>query len=255
MGINFQERVMFYTDSDSWIHKWLTNRHILPPLQFEGFQSFFTKGIGTSYVSNLPKERRCKTRSRAQSNFGLCDWPCSAYYELKIHFPLWKIKLTAWTSSIGINLGLSLQPGDRIVPLPHMHICITVLGILQQSCFLVHGSAGCVTSEHIWTRHWCADLWSQLPAVCPGGCCDLRRTHSGQLLCDSPALLRASAFSSQRSWCDGPTLLLPKSSCLDGWWYRICQRWQVHVFCKPLWKSYKWALVIQNRRKRNLLVF
>lgn len=118
--------------------------------------------------------------------------------------------------------------------------------------FLIRGSAGCVTSGHRWTRHWCADLWSQLPAASPGGCCDLRRTHSGQLLCGSPALLRASAFSSQRSWCDDPTLLLPKSSCLDGWWYQICQRWQVHVFCKPLWKSYKWTPVIQNRRKRNL---
>lgn len=84
MGINFQERVIFYTDSDSWIQKLVTNRHILPPPQLEGFQSFFTKDTGTSYVSNLPKERCCKTCSRTQSDLFqvfVCDWPRSACYE------------------------------------------------------------------------------------------------------------------------------------------------------------------------------
>lgn len=126
---------------------------------------------------------------------------------------------------------------------PHPGLNYSVRSCFIDPTFPVQDSAERVTSEYISTRYWCGDLLHQLPAVCHWGFCGLRRTQNGQLRCGSQALLRASVFSSQRSWCDDPTLLLLKSSCLGGWWYQICQHWQVCVFSEPVWESYRWVLI------------
>lgn len=179
MGINFQERVMFYTDSEFWIHKWLTNRLpcpwqgvwtrwylkvpsdpnpsvilcsiLCPHGSLRDFSPFSQKEILAQVIS-ATCQRKAVLKPVAElkvtcSVSSFVTGLATHVIDFKNPFSLWKTKLAAWTSSIRINPGHSLQPGNTFYYFSPSRFEWQCKELLHQSCFL---SPWQCRTCHVW---------------------------------------------------------------------------------------------------------